>query len=80
MLPLNNEKRRQAKQLFEASALGWMFPIAIGMGYVIGHFLDKWLGTSPWLTWIFLGFGVIAAFLNLFRLALRDDGGNTPKS
>jgi ATP synthase protein I len=80
MLPLNDEKRRQAKQLFEASALGWMFPIAIGLGYLIGRWLDSVFGTKPWLTWTFLGFGVIAAFLNLFRLAMRDDGGNPPES
>jgi F0F1-type ATP synthase assembly protein I len=39
---------------------------------------DKLFGTKPWLTWIFTAFGVIAAFINLFRIGLRDsDGGNS---
>jgi hypothetical protein len=28
---------------------------------------------SPWLTWIFTAFGVIAAFINLFRIGLRKE-------
>ena len=68
------ERRSQRKQLLEASAIGWMFPIAIGMGYLWGWGMDKLFGTRPWLTWIFTALGVIAAFINLFRLASRDDG------
>lgn len=71
------EKRRQFLQLASASSIGWMFPIAIGLGYLWGWGMDKLFGTKPWLTWIFSGFGVIAAFINLFRIGLRDsDGGN----
>lgn len=75
-----DQKRRQAYDALEASSIGWMFPIAIGMGAAIGWGLDKLFHTSPWLTWIFLGFGVAAAFLNLFRAGLRDDGGTPPES
>ncbi|HEX7152993.1 MAG TPA: AtpZ/AtpI family protein [Thermoanaerobaculia bacterium] len=69
----DNQKRREYKQLFEASSLGLMFPIAIGLGFGWGWGMDKLFGTSPWLTWIFTGFGVIAAFVNLFRLAGKND-------
>ncbi|HEX9983003.1 MAG TPA: AtpZ/AtpI family protein [Thermoanaerobaculia bacterium] len=61
------------KQLLEASAIGWMFPLAIGLGFLWGWGMDKLFGTAPWLTWIFTGFGVIAAFVNLFRMAGRND-------
>lgn len=71
-MPNDEEKKRDLRHLVEASSIGWMFPIAIGIGYVIGHFLDKWLGTDPWLTAIFTLLGIIAAFRNLFRLA-KDD-------
>lgn len=64
----DDEKRRQYKQLLEASSIGLMFPIAIALGYFWGWGMDKLFGTSPWLTWIFAGFGVIAAFVNLFRV------------
>lgn len=61
-------KRRDRKQLLEASSIGLMFPIAIALGYAWGWGMDKLFGTAPWLTWIFTGFGVIAAFINLFRI------------
>jgi ATP synthase protein I len=78
-MPFDDQKRRQMQQLLEASSIGWMFPIAIGIGLGMGWGLDKLFGTSPWLTWIFFGFGVAAAFLNLFRAGLRDDDGSPPK-
>ena len=68
-------KLRERQQLLEASSIGWMFPIAIGLGFVWGWGMDKLFGTKPWLTWIFTAFGVIAAFINLFRIGLRDDSG-----
>ena len=65
-------KRRAARQLLDASSIGWMFPIAIGLGFLWGWGMDKLFHTSPWLTIIFTTFGVIAAFINLFRIGLRD--------
>jgi F0F1-type ATP synthase assembly protein I len=79
-MPENNRdreaKRRQFQQLLDASSIGWMFPIAIGLGYLWGWGMDKLFGTTPWLTWIFTAFGVIAAFINLFRIGLRDSGSD----
>jgi F0F1-type ATP synthase assembly protein I len=48
-----------------------MFPIAIGLGFLLGWGMDKLFHTSPWLTAIFTGLGVIAAFVNLFKIGLR---------
>lgn len=66
---LDDKERREARQLFQASAIGWMFPIAIGLGALWGWGMDKLFGTWPWLTAIFAGLGIIAAFVNLFRIA-----------
>ena len=57
----------------EASAIGWMFPIAMGLGFGIGYGLDKLFGTWPWLTAIFSVFGTAAAFINLFRMGAGPD-------
>jgi ATP synthase protein I len=69
------KKRRnqQYKALVEASALGFMFPIAIGLGFGWGWWMDKLFGTWPWLSVVFTAFGVIAAFVNLFRFASGGD-------
>ncbi len=57
----------------EASAVGWMFPIAMGLGFGIGYGLDKLFGSWPWLTAIFSVFGTVAAFINLFRIGAGND-------
>jgi ATP synthase protein I len=74
------KKGRNLNQIAEASSIGLMFPLAIGIGYGWGYWMDKWFGTTPWLTWIFAAFGMIAAFINLFRIGMKDAGSGTGTS
>ena len=71
---MDDKSRKEFRQAFEASAIGWMFPIAIALGFGWGYGMDKLFGTWPWLTAIFSGLGIVAAFVNLFRMAGRDAG------
>lgn len=48
------------------STVGLSMAFAIGLGAGIGYWLDKKLGTAPWLFFVFLGFGIVAAFRNLY--------------
>jgi F0F1-type ATP synthase assembly protein I len=74
---MDQQKRRDYRQAIEASTIGFMFPIAIGLGFLWGWGMDRLFGTWPWLTAIFTFFGIVAAFLNLFRMtAGGDDGGD----
>ena len=41
------------------------------IGLFIGVSLDKWLGTSPWMTLIWLGIGIVSGFRNIFILTRR---------
>ena len=71
---MSEERRRQAqafRRIADASAMGLAFPIAIAIGYFWGRSLDRFLGTVPWLTYIFTALGVAAGFLNAIRVALR---------
>jgi F0F1-type ATP synthase assembly protein I len=70
----DDKQRKEFRTLLEASAIGWMFPIAMGLGFGAGYGLDKLFGTWPWLTAIFSLFGVIAAFINLFRMGAGKNG------
>ena len=70
----DERKRRQVRWLADAYSLGFAFPAAIGAGVGIGWWLDRLFGTRPWLTAVFGALGVIAAFINLFRIGMRDDG------
>ena len=42
------------------------------IGLAMGHYLDKWLDTGPWLTLIFLLLGIVAGFRNIFILTSRE--------
>jgi ATP synthase protein I len=70
---MDDKKRKETRNLLEASSIGWMFPIAMALGFGWGYGMDKLFGTSPWLTAIFTFFGIVAAFVNLFRLAGKND-------
>jgi ATP synthase protein I len=67
------EDRRQLyKSLGFLSSLGISMVAATVIGLAMGYYLDRWLGTSPWLTMLFLGFGIAAGFRNLFVLTNRE--------
>ena len=69
----DDKKPNDFRQALEASALAWMFPISLGLGFLWGWGMDKLFGTWPWLTAIFTIFGAIAAFIQLFRVGSRND-------
>lgn len=73
---LMTDRSARNRQLAEVTMLGVMFPLSIGAGYLAGRWMDGWLGTGPWLTGIFTGLGVAAAFVNLFRVSMKDDGAS----
>jgi ATP synthase protein I len=66
------DKRELYKSLGFLSSVGISMVASTFIGLAMGYFLDKWLGTSPWLTLIFLGFGIISGFRNIFILTARE--------
>jgi F0F1-type ATP synthase assembly protein I len=52
--------------------MGISVVVAIVIGIVIGRQLDKWFGTDPWLFFIFLLFGIIAGFRNIYIITKRE--------
>ncbi len=68
--------REYMKLLADFSTIGMTVAFSIFIGVGIGYYLDHKVfdgRTYPWLTLIFLGFGVASAFLNLYRMATRKD-------
>jgi ATP synthase protein I len=47
--------------------------ISTVLGLVGGYYLDRWLGTTPWLLLIGLVLGIAAGFVNLFRSVNRAE-------
>lgn len=52
--------------LSHAGTIGLHMVSGVAVGTIIGWLLDKWLGTSPWLTGIFLIVGIVAGFKNVY--------------
>ena len=61
------------KALGELSTIGITLVVATVIGLAGGYYLDRWLGTAPWLTLIGLLFGIAAGFVNLFRSVKRAE-------
>jgi ATP synthase protein I len=55
----------------DLSTIGINLVVATFVGLLIGIYLDRVFGTKPWLTIIFLIFGIIAGFRNIVRLARK---------
>jgi ATP synthase protein I len=49
-------------------AVGLEIAAAIGIGYFGGQYLDRKLGTLPWLTWVGFAAGIGAAIKALVRV------------
>lgn len=62
-----DEEPSSWKALAELSTVGITLVLATVIGLAGGYYADRWLGTSPWLTMIGLGFGIAAGFVSLFR-------------
>lgn len=54
-----------------ASTLGWELALPIFGGVLLGHFLDRRLGTNYIFTVGLLFMGVVAGFYNLWRYEQR---------
>jgi ATP synthase protein I len=55
------------------SSVGFAFVLAVAFGAGAGYWLDRWLGTSPWLFLALFFLGVAAGILNVFRM-VRSSG------
>jgi len=68
---MKRETRRAYKELAYYSSLGISIALAIFIGLGVGVWLDRKFDTSPWLTLIFLFFGIIAGFRNIALVVKR---------
>jgi len=60
------------RELGRYSALGLEMSASVLIGLAIGYYLDKWLGTGPWLMVLWIGIGFAAGVRSLYRAALRS--------
>jgi ATP synthase protein I len=68
---MDNETKKIYRSLGILSTAGLTMALSIGIGAVAGHYLDKKFGTEPWLFLVFLFFGIVAAFRNLYSMYIK---------
>jgi ATP synthase protein I len=64
-LHMDNETKKLIRTLGYLSTVGLSMALSIGIGALLGYYLDKKFHTSPWMFLVFLAFGIAAAFRNL---------------
>lgn len=72
---MKEETKKYLRQLAEASSIGFQVAFSIFIGLGIGWWLDKTVGTFPWLTLIFIGMGIAAGGLNYYRFIKQQQKG-----
>jgi ATP synthase protein I len=68
---MDKETKKLIRTMGYLSTVGLAMALSIGIGALLGHYLDEKFGTAPWLFFVFLGFGLVAAFRNLQRMYRR---------
>jgi ATP synthase protein I len=69
---MQEKDRSLIRMLGVLSTVGLVLVFATVIGLYLGVKIDQWLGTSPWFTAIFVVFGLIGGFRNLFVYARRS--------
>ncbi len=73
---MSEDKREIIKSLISYSSLGLEMGLCVAIGIAIGYFLDRYFLTSPYLTIIFMIFGVIAAMKTIYQLMKKLEKEN----
>ncbi len=64
---------KRAYDALGASSVGLELGISVILGLLFGWWLDKQLGTAPWMMLLFLVFGLIAGFRGMMRAVSRAE-------
>lgn len=64
---------KRAYNALNASSVGIELGLSVAIGLLIGFYMDRWLGTEPWLMLLWLTFGVVAGFRGVIRAVKRAD-------
>lgn len=64
---LGKKKNKHFESLGLASMMGLHLVSGVVVGLAAGYFLDRYLNSKPWMTLVFLVFGIVAGYKNMFR-------------
>jgi ATP synthase protein I len=64
---MKDETKKLFRELWYFSSLSFSIALSIVIGLAIGYWLDRKFDTSPVLTLVFIGLGVLAGFRNIYH-------------
>jgi ATP synthase protein I len=64
---------KRAYNALNASSVGLELGLCVALGLLAGFYLDKYLGTTPWMLLLWMVLGVVAGFRGVFRAIKRAD-------
>ena len=56
-----------AGKMARFAAIGWEFAMPMLAGAIIGHYLDLYFHTDPWMTLVLFMLGLFAGFVRLIQ-------------
>ncbi len=75
-MTIQDGKKDLVRSLISYSSLGIEMGLSVAIGIAIGYFLDRFFETSPYLTIIFMIFGVAAAMKTIILLLKKVQKDN----
>jgi len=66
-------KGKRVYNALNASSVGLELGISVALGLLVCYFLDKRLGTEPWMLILWMVLGLVAGFRGMFRAVARAD-------
>ncbi|MBW2370766.1 MAG: AtpZ/AtpI family protein [Deltaproteobacteria bacterium] len=73
---MKSDTKQHIRELAYYSSLGFQISFSVVIGFAAGYFLDDYFNTEPYLTYLFLAFGIAAGFRNIglaIKRLQRDD-------
>ena len=67
---------REGKRVYNAlsaSSVGLELGLSVGIGLLVGYYMDRWLGTQPWMLLLWMVLGLAAGFRGVLRAVRRAD-------
>jgi len=75
---VDKETRQTAIQIASLSSIGIAFVIAVFGCFFLGRWLDRQLGTEPYLAFLLMLIGIAAGFRNIYVLIKRYVNNEKP--
>jgi ATP synthase protein I len=76
VMTISNSKKEVVRSLMSYSSLGLEMGLCVAIGIAMGYFLDRRFETYPYLSIIFMFFGILAAFKTIFVLLRKIEKEN----